>query len=173
DRLVLLEEEADRHQLQATPYRRDAPTFENHRRLPGPRPGGAGGPANPAAAFALAIARTRFNAPTDIPFERPSTLPRSFCVRAARSSGLITSNSSETDSTPARGRRCSLTWFSKLERSGQPATVRAIVTAMCPPPPRPCPTLPSAVTGRFSSGWMPWPRAPVICSRVGCSTLRG
>ncbi len=83
----------------------------------------------PTPPLPLAIARTRVDAPTEIPFERPSTLPRSFCVSAARSSGLITSNSSETDSTPGSGSMCSRTWFSKLERSGQPATVRAIVTA--------------------------------------------
>jgi hypothetical protein len=31
----------------------------------------------------------------------------------------------------------------------------------------------SSVTGRFSSGSMTLLRASVICSRVGCSTLRG
>ena len=63
----------------------------------------------PTPPLPLAIARTRVEAPTEIPFERSVTLPRSFWVSAARSSGLMTSNSSETDSTPGSGSRCSLT----------------------------------------------------------------
>ena len=34
----------------------------------------------PTPPLPLAIASTRVEAPTEIPFERPSTLPRSFCV---------------------------------------------------------------------------------------------
>ena len=83
----------------------------------------------PTPPLPLATASTRVEASTEMPFERPVTPPRSRCVSAARSSGLMTSNSSETDSTPGSGSTCSRTWFSKLSRSGQPATVSAIVTA--------------------------------------------
>ena len=47
------------------------------------------------------------DASTEMPFVRSVIPPRSFCVSAARSSGLITSKSSETDSTPGSGNRCS------------------------------------------------------------------
>ena len=105
-------------------------------------------------------------------FERSVTLPRNRCVSAARSSGLMTSNSSETDSTPGSGSRCSLTWLSKLERRGQPATVSAIVTATLPSATRTSRTMSSSVTGRFSSGSITRPSASVICSREGCSIQR-
>ncbi len=126
----------------------------------------------PTPPLPLAIARTRVEASTEMPFERPLTSPRSLVVSAARSSGLITSKSSETDSTPGSGSRCSATWVSKLERSGQPATVSAIVTATCPFSTRTSRTMSSSVTGRFSSGSMTLPSASVICSRLGCSTQR-
>jgi len=127
------------------------------------------GPPTLANAFADAEALL---ASHGIPFVRSVIPPRSFFVSAARSSGLITSNSSETDSTPGNGRRCSLTWVSKLERSGQPATVSAIVTAMLPSATRTSRTMSSSVTGRFSSGSMTLPSASVICSREGCSMQR-
>ena len=58
-----------------------------------------------------------------------SAPPRSFVVSAARSSGVITSNC-ERDGRrrPAASPTCSATCSSKLERSGQPTTVSAIVT---------------------------------------------
>ena len=67
----------------------------------------------------------------------PSSAPRR--RRAASpsaprfSSGLITSKPSRTRSTPATCPTCSTTWFWKLSRSGQPATVSAIVTETSPP----------------------------------------
>ena len=59
---------------------------------------------------------------------RTSAPPRSWVVSAARSSGDMTSNSSDTEPTPGNDATCSCTWSSKLERSGQPTTVSAIVT---------------------------------------------
>jgi len=64
-----------------------------------------------------------------IQLDRSLTEPRSFSVSACRSSALITSNPSVTSWTPSSVATSRRTWSSKLERSGQPATVSAIVTA--------------------------------------------
>jgi hypothetical protein len=55
---------------------------------------------------------------------------------------------------PGTGASASATCCSKLERSGQPATVKAIVTATSPPSIRTSRTMSSSVTGRRSSGSM-------------------
>ena len=54
-------------------------------------------------------------------------------MSVAFSSGLITSKPSRTRSTPGTSPTCSTTCVWKLSRSGQPATVSAIVTETSPP----------------------------------------
>ena len=93
------------------------------------------------------------------PFVRSLTPPRSFSVSADFSSGLMTSKSSWTDWTPSSGATQRCTCSSKLARSGQPATVSAIVMVTAPPSMRTSRTMSSSVTGRRSSG-------SITCSRA-------
>ena len=95
---------------------------------------------------------------------RTSAPPRSCVVSAARSSGDITSNSSDTEPTSGNDATCCCTWSSKLERSGQPATVSAIVTVTALPSIRTSRTMPSSVTGLRSSGSITRPSACRISS---------
>src|SRR3954447_15957123 len=126
----------------------------------------------PTPPFPEATARTRVVAGNWTP--RTSAPPRSCVVSAARSSGDITSNASETDVTPGSVATCSCTWSSKLERSGQPATVSAIMTATAPPSIVTSRTIPSSVTGFRSSGSITRPSACRICSCVAtCSEGSG
>ena len=99
-----------------------------------------------------ATAITRVERSSEMPFVRSFTPPRSRVVSAAFSSGLMTSNSSETVSTPGSGESSRCTCSSKLCRSGQPGTVSAIVTTRCEPRTSTSRTIPSSVTGFFSSG---------------------
>ncbi len=87
----------------------------------------------PTPPLPLAIASTRVLRSSAMPFERSVTSPRSRVVNAARSSGVITSNSSATRSTPSIGASTSSTCCWKLSRSGHPAIVSAIVTTTSPP----------------------------------------
>src|SRR4051794_4237805 len=116
-----------------------------------------------------AIASTRVRGESWIP--RSGAPPRSCVVSAARSSGVITSNCSRTERTPGSDPTCSATWSSKLERSGQPATVRAIVTETSGPSKSTARTMFSSVTGRRSSGSITRPSPARTSSRV--ATLRG
>src|SRR5690348_10999758 len=111
-----------------------------------------------------AIAITRVAGESWIP--RVSTPPRRRVVSAARSSGLITSKWSSTLSTPGSDATCWCTWSSKLDRSGQPATVSAIVTSTRPPSSSTPRTISSSVTGRRSSGSITFPSAARISSRL-------
>src|SRR5919197_1365885 len=98
---------------------------------------------------------------------RVSVPPRSLVVSAARSSGVITSNRSSTEATPGSEATCVETCSSKLERSGQPTTVSAIVTVTAPPSISTPRTMSSSVTGRRSSGSITRPSASSTCSRDG------
>src|SRR5437868_9092932 len=98
---------------------------------------------------------------------RVSAPPRSLVVSAARSSGVITSNRSSTDATPGSEPTCVETCSSKLERSGQPTTVNAIVTVTAPPSISTPRTMSSSVTGRRSSGSITRPSPSSTCSRDG------
>ena len=93
--------------------------------------------------------------------------PRSFVVSAMRSSGLITSNSSFTDVTPATAPTSRATCSWKELRSGQPTTVSAIVTETSPPAIVTSRTMSSSVTGLRSSGSITLPSAARMASRVG------
>ncbi len=116
-----------------------------------------------------ATASTRVFGESRMPFV--SAPPRSFSVRAARSSGDITSKCSATCDTPGNVPTCSATWSSKLDRKGQPTTVSAIVTETSEPSIAISRTMSSSVTGRRSSGSITRPSAARICSWVG--TVRG
>src|SRR3954447_9879510 len=118
----------------------------------------------PTPPFPEATARTRVVAGNWTP--RTSAPPRSCVVSAARSSGDMTSNASVTDVTPGSVATCSCTWSSKLERSGQPATVSAIMTATAPRSIVTSRTIPSSVTGFRSSGSITRPSACRISSCV-------
>ena len=193
DRRVVVQEEPDRHQLQLAADWRDDHPVDQHRLLVNaehvrdrvavdvgvedPRPvseplegrGEVGGERRLAdAALAARDGQDASRGIEGQPFERGATPPRSFLVSAARSSGVMTSKASDTDSTPGSGSTCSRTWRSNESRSGQPATVSAIVTATWPFSTSTSRTMSSSVTGRFSSGSMTWPRASVSCSRDGC-----
>jgi hypothetical protein len=98
---------------------------------------------------------------------RSVTEPRSRAVSAPRSSGVITPNSSETRSTPSIGASAWATCCSKLERSGQPATVSAIPIVTSPPSMRTSRTMSSSTTLRFSSGSITCSSAFRIASRCG------
>src|SRR5580765_506908 len=139
-------------------------------------------PSNAAARFALrvdlptpplplATAITRVERSSWMPFVRSVTVPRRRAVRALRSSGVITPNSSETRCTPSTGASAWATCCSKLERSGQPATVRAIPTVTSPPSTRTPRTMSSSTTLRFNSGSITCSSAFRIASREG-SILR-
>src|SRR5919201_4091975 len=121
----------------------------------------------PTPPLPLAIASTRVERSSEIPFVRSVTEPRRRAVRAERSSGVITSNSSATRSTPATGASAFATCSSKLARSGQPATVRAIPTVTSPPSICTSRTMSSSTTFRFSSGSITSSRAFRISSRAG------
>src|SRR5215471_11095037 len=98
--------------------------------------------------------------------------PRSFEVSAARSSGVITSKSSRTEPTPARPPTSFATWSWNDERSGQPATVSAILTVTSPPSTVTPRTMSSSVTGLRSSGSITLPSAARTASRVGIGIER-
>ena len=99
----------------------------------------------PTPPLPLATAITRVRGSSEIDFSgRP---PRSFVVSAAFSSGLITSNRSSTRSTFGSEPTCSATWSWKELRSGQPATVSAIVTETALPSMTMSRTMSSSVTG--------------------------
>src|SRR5512132_3211136 len=125
----------------------------------------------PTPPFPEQTASTRVDASSESPFERPLTEPRSLCVSACRSSADITSKPSWTSTTPSSVATSRRTWSSKLERSGQPATVSAIVTRTCPPSISTERTMSSSVTGRCSSGSMTRPRASRTTSRLGISRI--
>jgi len=72
-----------------------------------------------------------------------------------------------TDATLDSVPMCRATWSSKLARSGQPTTVKAIVTATSAPSIRISRTMSSSVTGLRSSGSMTRASAARISSRVG------
>ena len=94
--------------------------------------------------------------------------PRSRVASAAFSSGLITSKWSATRETPSTPPTCRATWSSKLDRSGQPATVSAIVTSTAPSSETTTSrTISSSVTGRLSSGSITSSSAFRIASRSG------
>ena len=156
-RLVVVEEEADRHQLQVVRDRRDDHLVDDHRLLVDARacagssgrrcprrecPPRARARRAPRRCWRSASTCRRRPCPTR-PRSRVSSAgswtprgsapPRSFVVSAARSSGVITSNESVTEATPGSPPTCSATCVSKLERSGQPTTVNAIVTDTSPP----------------------------------------
>src|SRR5215210_103489 len=122
----------------------------------------------PTPPFPDATAITRVARSSEMPFVRSFTPPRSRAVSAAFSSGLMTSKSVETVSIPGSGRSSRRICSSKLWRNGQPGTVRAIVTAIWLPSTLTSRTMPSSVTGFFSSGSMTLPSASVICCGVGC-----
>src|SRR4051794_1558056 len=100
-----------------------------------------------------------------MPFVRSVTEPRSRAVSALRSSGVITPNSSDTPRTPSTGASACATCCSKLERSGQPATVSAIPMVTSPPSMRTSRTMSSSTTLRFSSGSITCSSAFRIASR--------
>ena len=154
--LVVVEEEPDRHQPEIVRDRRHDHLVDDHRLLrhpehvrdrvavdvgvedPDPCPIDARAAARltesedlPTPPLPEATASTRVLGESRIPFV--STPPRSFVVSAARSSGDITSNWSVTCDTSGSVPTCSATCCSKLERSGQPATVSAIVTETADP----------------------------------------
>ena len=85
----------------------------------------------PTPPFPLATAMTRQSAGMRI---TPSSgaPPRSFCVSACRSSGVITSNESSTPVTPGTPASACSTCVSNESRSGQPAIVSTIVSATTP-----------------------------------------
>ena len=126
----------------------------------------------PTPPLPLATAITRVLFETRIPFVRSSTPPRSFVVSACFSSGLITSKASETDATPGTAPTSSCTWSWNDERSGQPATVRAIITATWPRSISTDRTISSSVTGRRSSGSITPPSAWKMASRLGSIAFR-
>src|SRR5256714_3560852 len=126
----------------------------------------------PTPPLPLAIASTRVDASSEIPLVRSVTPPRSLVVSACRSSGVITSKGGETRSTPGTAPTVRCTWSSKLDRSGQPATVSAIVTRTSPPATSTPRTMSSSVTGRRSSGSITCSSAFRRSSRAG-STARG
>src|SRR5262245_3826 len=106
-----------------------------------------------------------------MPFVRSVTEPRKRAVRALRSSGVITPNSSETRCTPSTGASACATCCSKLERSGHPATVSAMPTVTSPPSTRTSRTMSSSTTFRLSSGSMTCSSAFRIASRWGSITM--
>ena len=85
----------------------------------------------------------------------------------------MTSNSSATRSTPATGASACATCSSKLARSGQPATVSAIVTTTSPPSIRISRTMSSSTTLRRSSGSITCSSALWISSRFGSIGAEG
>ena len=93
--------------------------------------------------------------------------PRSRVVSAERSSGLMTSKSSATDVTPSTMPTSRATCSWNEERSGQPATVSAIVTVTAPPSIVRSRTISSSVTGLRNSGSITRDRAARRASRVG------
>ena len=121
----------------------------------------------PTPPLPLATAITRVSRSSWMPFVRSVTEPRSRAVSALRSSGVITPNSSETRCTPSTGASACATCCSKLERSGQPATVSAIPTVTSPPSMRTSRTMSSSTTLRFSSGSITCSSAFRIASRCG------
>ena len=64
----------------------------------------------------------------------------------------MTSKPTLVASTPGTAPTCSATWSEKLDRSGHPAIVSAIVTDTAPPSISTSRTMSSSVTGRPSSG---------------------
>src|SRR5919109_5643431 len=114
-----------------------------------------------------AIASTRVERSSEIPFVRSVTEPRSFSVSTAFSSCESTSKESETERTPGRDATCSLTWSWKLVRSGQPTTVRAIVTETSGPSSEISRTIPRSTTLRFNSGSITRSSAFRTASRFG------
>ena len=119
----------------------------------------------PTPPLPLAIAITRVRGSSEIDFSgRP---PRSFVVSADFSSGVITPKRSSTRSTPGTLATCSATCSWKELRSGQPATVSAIVTDTAPPSISSSRTMSSLVTGLRSSGSITRSSALRIASRSG------
>src|SRR5919202_2319751 len=127
----------------------------------------------PTPPLPLATAITRVERSSEMPCVRSVTPPRSFVVSAAFSSGDMTSNSSATRATPPTGARARATCSSKLARSGQPATVSAIVTTTSPPSIRTSRIMSSSTTLRRSSGSITCFSASRISSRFGSIAAEG
>ncbi len=125
----------------------------------------------PTPPLPLATATTRVFASTEIPGVRSETPPRSFAVSTDFSSGVMTVNESETDSIPSSGLSARSTWFSKLARSGQPATVSASSTSAREPTISARRIMSSSVTDRPSSGSMTAERASSSSARVAAMRL--
>src|SRR6266508_2668946 len=121
----------------------------------------------PTPPLPLQTASTRVDASSERPFDRSCIPPRSLVVSAWRSSAVITSNPSATRSTPGTSRMTFVTCSWKESRSGQPATVSAIVTRTSPPSISTSRTMSSSVTGLRSSGSITRSSARRISSRFG------
>ena len=121
----------------------------------------------PTPPFPDATAMTRVPGESEI--VRSALLPpRSRVTSADFSSGVMTSKPSRTRVTPGTSptKRETCSW--NESRSGQPATVSAIVTETEPSSStRTSRTISSSVTGRFSSGSMTFSSAFRIASRSG------
>ena len=177
---VVVEEEADRHQLQVVLHRRDDHLVDEHGLLAdaehvrnrmavdvrvehadllaGLREARRRG-SRSASTCRRRPCRCRRRAPASmrratVPSSARCMPPRSFVVSASRSSAVITSNPSATRSTPGTSRSTSATCCSNESRSGQPAMVSAIVTRTSPPSISMSRTMSSSVTGLRSSGSM-------------------
>ena len=155
-RLVVVEEEPDRHQLQvvrtggtiilstSTGFcgsRAGAGSSGRRRRRRARRPRGQRRTRRRGSRSASTCRRRPCPMRPRSPARRGRARFRSSLGRAAAQLrrqrralvGLITSNSSRTDSTPSTAPTASATCSWKEERSGQPTTVSAIVTATSPP----------------------------------------
>src|SRR5436190_9224982 len=126
----------------------------------------------PTPPFPDATAMTRVVGSSWIALSSAGRPPRSFDVSAARSSGVITSKSRRTDPTPSSPPTSFATWSWNDERSGQPATVSAILTLTSAPATVTSRTMSSSVTGLRSSGSITLPSAARTASRVGIGTER-
>ena len=191
DGRVLVEEEPDRHQLQVAADRRNHHVVHRNRLLMHAEHVRNRVPVHVPVEHSDFLSETRERV-GEVGRERrlsDSTLARSdredTCGRrqrdrllgpaaaetetnAAFSSGLITSKPSRTEVTPSIGETARDTCSSNECRSGQPATVRAIVTETAPESStRTSRTMSSSVTGFRISGSMTCSSAFRIASRSG------
>ena len=193
DRRVLLEEEADRHQLQVAANRRHDHLVDRDRLLVdaehvrdrvavdvavehadllaerGQRVREVGGERRLPDPSLARRDRDRRASPAESEIVRSAACPpRSRVTSAVFSSGVMTSKPSRTRVTPATAPTCRETCSWNESRSGQPTTVSAIVTETEPSSStRTSRTMSSSVTGRRSSGSMTFSSALRIASRSG------